>query len=76
MMNANESSLPRDEHPLMTALGRGFPITLLVDLVDPNGPRSLEMFDREGLRRDAAGQSTIGIDRVGRSTYGRAARTA
>jgi hypothetical protein len=37
-----------DQHPLMTALGRGLPISLLIDLVDPNGPRSLEMFEREG----------------------------
>ncbi len=35
-------------HPLMTALGRGLPITLLVDLIDPNGPRSAEMYEREG----------------------------
>jgi hypothetical protein len=34
-------------HPLMTALGRGLPITLLVDLIDPNGPRSAEMYERE-----------------------------
>ncbi len=38
-----------DVHPLMTALGRGLPITLLVDLIDPNGPRSAEMFEREGV---------------------------
>jgi hypothetical protein len=37
-----------DQHPLMTALGRGLPISLLIDLVDPFGPRSLEMFEREG----------------------------
>lgn len=37
------------EHPLMTALGLGLPITLLVDLIDPNGPRSHEMLEREGM---------------------------
>jgi len=42
----------RDEHPLMTAMGRGLPITLLIDLVDPNGPRSAEMFARESIRSD------------------------
>ena len=40
------------EHPLMKAMRRGLPITLLVDLVDPNGPRSHEMFEREGKRAD------------------------
>ena len=34
-------------HPLLTALGRGLPITLLIDLIDPNGPRSAEMLERE-----------------------------
>jgi len=42
----------RDEHPLMTAIGRGLPITLLIDLVDPNGPRSAEMYERESIRSD------------------------
>ena len=46
-MNAHELTATPDQHPLMTALGRGLPITLLVDLIDPNGPRSLEMFERE-----------------------------
>ena len=36
-------------HPLMTALGRGLPVTLLIDLIDPNGPRSAEMLEREGV---------------------------
>jgi hypothetical protein len=36
-------------HPLMEAIGRGVPVTLLVDLIDPNGPRSAEMFEREGI---------------------------
>jgi hypothetical protein len=57
-MNAHESiRLPeaavRPEHALMKAMRRGLPITLLVDLVDPNGPRSHEMFEREGKRADA-----------------------
>ncbi|MCL6538619.1 MAG: hypothetical protein K6T28_08560 [Acidothermus sp.] len=39
-------------HPLLAALGKGLPITLLVDLVDPSGPRSREMYEREGLRLD------------------------
>jgi hypothetical protein len=41
------------EHPLMTALGRGLPIALLIDLIDPAGPRSQEMFEREGMSVDA-----------------------
>jgi hypothetical protein len=57
-MNAHDSiRLPatsrRPEHPLMTAMRRGLPITLLVDLIDPNGPRSHELFEREGKRPDA-----------------------
>ena len=57
-MNAHDSiRLPeaasRPEHFLMKAMRRGLPITLLVDLVDPNGPRSHEMFEREGKRADA-----------------------
>lgn len=57
-MNAHDSiRLPeaasRPEHPLMKAMRRGLPITLLVDLIDPNGPRSHEMFEREGKRADA-----------------------
>ena len=40
-------------HPLMTALGRGLPITLLIDLIDPAGPRSQEMFERESISADA-----------------------
>jgi hypothetical protein len=52
-MNAHETiRLDRPEHSLMTALGRGLPITLLIDLIDPNGPRSHEMFEREGTRAD------------------------
>jgi hypothetical protein len=47
-MEMRETSSVTSVHPLMTALGRGLPITLLVDLVDPNGPRSAEMFEREG----------------------------
>ena len=57
-MNAHDSlRLPQasihPEHPLMTALRRGLPITLLVDLIDPSGPRSQEMFEREGKKADA-----------------------
>jgi hypothetical protein len=53
-MNVHETiGLPeRREHPLMTALGRGLPITLLVDLIDPLGPRSRELFEREGMSVD------------------------
>jgi hypothetical protein len=53
-MNAHHvMQLPeRPEHPLMTALGRGLPITLLIDLIDPAGPRSQEMFEREGISAD------------------------
>jgi hypothetical protein len=57
-MNAHDSlRLPdtaeRPEHPLMKAMHRGLPITLLVDLIDPLGPRSHEMFEREGMRAHA-----------------------
>jgi hypothetical protein len=57
-MNAHDSirlpeAVVRPEHPLMKAMRRGLPLTLLVDLVDPNGPRSHEMFEREGKRADA-----------------------
>lgn len=57
-MNAHDSiRLPEaascPEHPLMKAMRRGLPITLLVDLIDPNGPRSREMLEREGKRADA-----------------------
>jgi hypothetical protein len=57
-MNAHDSirlpeAVVRPEHPLMTALCRGLPIALLVDLIDPSGPRSHEMFEREGMRADA-----------------------
>jgi hypothetical protein len=53
-MNAHESiRLPAQPgHPLMTAMGRGLPITLLIDLLDPSGPRSHELFEREGKRAD------------------------
>ena len=41
-----------EQHPLMGALALRLPITLLVDLIDPSGPRSAEMFatERPGLR--------------------------
>jgi hypothetical protein len=57
-MNAHHSLwLPdmaeRPEHPLMKAMRRGLPITLLVDLIDPSGPRSHETFEHEGIRADA-----------------------
>jgi hypothetical protein len=57
-MNAHDSIRLPDaaigpEHPLMKAMRRGLPITLLIDLIDPNGPRSHEMFEREGKRADA-----------------------
>jgi hypothetical protein len=42
----------RDGHPLMGALAKGLPVTLLIDLVDPNGPRSHEMYEREGIGSD------------------------
>lgn len=47
-MEMRETSSVTSVHPLLTALGRGLPITLLVDLIDPNGPRSAEMYEREG----------------------------
>jgi hypothetical protein len=46
-----------DEHPLMIALGQGLPITLLIDLIDPTGPRSFEMYGRE-----LGGHRTIHLD--------------
>jgi hypothetical protein len=53
-MNVQKSiRLPaQPEHPLMTAMGRGLPITLLVDLLDPSGPRSHEMYEHESKRAD------------------------
>jgi hypothetical protein len=36
-------------HPLMGALAQGLPITLLADLMDPAGPRSAEIYAREGF---------------------------
>lgn len=36
----------------MGALAHGLPITLLVDLIDPNGPRSAEMYEREAAAND------------------------
>ena len=48
-MTDRDSACP---HVLMEVIGRGIPITLLVDLVDPNGPRSGEMFEREGMDPD------------------------
>jgi hypothetical protein len=53
-MNTRESiRLPaQPEHALMTAIGRGLPITLLVDLLDPSGPHSHEMYEREGKTAD------------------------
>jgi hypothetical protein len=55
-MNAHRpgTSTSRRAHPLMSALALGLPITLLVDLIDPNGPRSHEMFDLEDISPDAA----------------------
>jgi hypothetical protein len=50
----------RTVHPLMTALGRGLPITLLVDLIDPGGPRSAEMLERERPARDDVQYSAAG----------------
>ena len=54
-MNAHQVIRLPDQplHPLMTAMGRGLPITLLIDLIDPAGPRSQEMFEREGISADA-----------------------
>ena len=57
-MNTHDSlwlpdTAKRPEHPLMKAMRSGLPITLLVDLVDPNGPCSREMFEREGMKTDA-----------------------
>ena len=48
------SSTGRPAHPLLVAIGRGLPVTLLIDLIDPNGPRSAEMLEREGFSPDAA----------------------
>ena len=59
-MKAHEQTADRDEHPLMTALAHGLPITLLVDLVDSSGPRSVEMFTRETRTPDAARRASSG----------------
>ena len=34
-------------HPVMAALSRGIPLTLLVDLADPAGPDSARILSRE-----------------------------
>ena len=48
-MTDRDSGCP---HVLMEVIRRGIPITLLVDLIDPNGPRSGEMFEREGMNAE------------------------
>ena len=54
------TQLPRT-HPVMAALANGCPLTLLVDLADPDGPDSRRIMAREhadmawleGLRHEA-----------------------
>jgi len=36
------------DNDVMELLRQGVPITLLLDLVDPCGPRSSELYDAEG----------------------------
>ena len=47
MNTATLTALRATENALMSALQRGLPITLLADLVDPDGPRSHEIYRRE-----------------------------
>ena len=65
-MNAHQTIRlsDRPEHPLMTALGRGLPITLLIDLIDPSGPRSHELFEREGTSINSPDADVLVIPEV------------
>jgi hypothetical protein len=47
MNTATLTAVRTTENALMSALQRGLPITLLADLVDPDGPRSHEIYRRE-----------------------------
>lgn len=55
-------------HPVMTALSRGVPITLLLDLADPDGPDSREVLSTEvadlSWLRDLAFASTASSPEV------------
>ncbi len=53
------------ENPAMAALRRRLPITLLADLVDPDGPRSHEIYRREMKKPDAAVLTIPELVRVG-----------
>ena len=54
-------------HPVMTALARGIPVTLLMDLLDPSGPDSRAVLATEtadlGWLRDLAFPAGPGQDR-------------
>ena len=59
---------PPTAHPVMTALARGIPVTLLMDLLDPSGPDSRTVLATEtadlGWLRDLAypAGSAVGDD--------------
>lgn len=53
------------EAPLMSALRRHLPITLLADLVDPDGPRSHDIYRRELKKPDAVVLTIPELSRVG-----------
>ena len=53
------------ENALMSALRRRVPITLLADLVDPDGPRSHEIYRRELHKPDGVVLTIPELARVG-----------
>jgi hypothetical protein len=46
-MTTPESATTHGATDVMELLRQGIPLTLLFDLVDPRGPRSLELYGRE-----------------------------
>ena len=56
-------------HPVMTALARGIPVTLLMDLLDPSGPDSRAVLATEtadlGWLRDLAYPAGAAVDGAG-----------
>jgi hypothetical protein len=53
MSTATLTAVQATGNAIMSALQRGLPITLLADLVDPDGPRSHEIYRREMTKPDA-----------------------
>jgi hypothetical protein len=46
-----------DPHPLMAALAAGLPVTLLADLLDPQGPDSRQILAAEAAEADVTAAS-------------------